>query len=263
MQITAYQLCSQALKKCGAFGVGQTPLAEDINDAFLDLKMMIGLWQRKRWNVYHLVDNAITSTGALAYTVGPGGDFNLLSRPDKIDAAFVRLQASGSPTGSDFNVDFDPSDFGGGIVAPNPAAVDYPLTQIPAREDYNLIAVKGLGSFPDCYYYDAVYPLGVVYFYPVPAATTYELHITTKEVLGQALALTNDINLPDEYYEALLYNLCVRLRPSYQLPPDPTLSGLASAAINTIKGANAQVPTMTMPRNFTGGTRYNVYSDRG
>lgn len=240
MQVTGYDLCKTALRKSGAFGTGQTPLSEDINDAFTDLKFMIALWQRKRWNVFHLVDMAFTSTGALSYTVGPSGNFPMTSRPDKIDSAFIRL----NPTSA--------------------LAVDFPLAFISSREDYNDIGIKNLGSFPSAIYYDGAYPLGNAFVYPVPSAGTYEIHLTVKDLLAPNLALTADINLPDEYYEALVYNLAGRLRPSYQLPPDPVINALASAALNTIKGANAQIPTLGMPAGVSrGGSGYNIFSDQG
>jgi hypothetical protein len=71
--MTPLDLITLALKKAGVVGVGQTPEAEDTNDAFSDLNMMLGQWNRRRWLVYHLLDVAKVSTGAASYTVGPNG----------------------------------------------------------------------------------------------------------------------------------------------------------------------------------------------
>ena len=66
---TVGDICTAALKECGAIGVGQTPLAEDINDAWARLQWMIQQWERKRYLVYHLVTLSVVSTGAQTYTV--------------------------------------------------------------------------------------------------------------------------------------------------------------------------------------------------
>lgn len=58
------------------------------------------------------------ATGASSYTVGTGQNVNI-PRPDRIEAAFVRL-VNGTQQ------------------------VDYPLDVLGSREDYNLVALKGL-----------------------------------------------------------------------------------------------------------------------
>lgn len=75
-QMSIGDLCKQVLKETGAVGVGQTPLAEDINDTWLRLQFMLQQWQVKRWLVYHLKNYSIVSTGAQSYTFGPNGQIN-------------------------------------------------------------------------------------------------------------------------------------------------------------------------------------------
>src|SRR5215468_10550835 len=94
---TMGDICRAALKECGAIGVGQTPLAEDINDAWARLQWMLMQWERKRWLIYHLVDLQRVSTGARYYTVGPGADFDTgrgSMRPGRLSSAFVVQQGS-------------------------------------------------------------------------------------------------------------------------------------------------------------------------
>lgn len=237
--MTPNDIIARALRDSGVTGQGQSASAEDFADAFIKLNGMLALWQRKRWLVYHLVDVSKVSTGAQAYTVGAGGDFNIL-RPDRLEAAFFRQ-----------------------IVPSQPNLVDYPLQILEAREDYNLIALKTLGPFGGYIFYDAAFPLGSVYVWPVLAANTYELHLTLKADLGQFTSPGQTVNLPPEYLEALSWNLAARLRPAYQLAPDPSVTALASDALNAIRGANAQIPRARLPGDLTGSGRYNVYSDQG
>lgn len=235
---TPQDIVTQALKKSGVLGVGQTALAEDINDGFTDLNDMLAQWRRKRWLVYHLVTMSFTSTGAQSYTIGPGGNFNVAERPDKIDSAFFRQLNTTSPN-----------------------QVDYPLKIIDAREDYNRITLKGLVTFPEYLFYDSAYPTGLLYPWPVIQSGLYELFITIKEQLTAFTGLSQSIVLPPEYMAALKWNLAARLRPSYQMPPDPSVVALAKDSLNVIRNANAQIPTLKMPAALTRRGIYNIYSD--
>ena len=87
--MTANQIITLALKDSGAFGDGQTPTATDLADGLQRLNMMLAQWQRKRWLVWHTVDNAILSQGKQSYSVGPGGDISI-PRPDRLEFAYIR-----------------------------------------------------------------------------------------------------------------------------------------------------------------------------
>lgn len=234
---TAGDLIAFSLREAGVVGVGQTPQAQDVNDGLTLLNSMIAQWRRRRWLVYTLEDHVLQADGSLFYTVGAGGDFNI-TRPDTIEAAFFRQN-----------------------VGTEPNNVDYPLMPIRARENYNEIALKSLASFPQVYFYDSGWPLGKLYVWPLPNSS-YELHINTKVPLQQFTSLVEEIDMPPEYEEALHYNLAVRLKPMYGLPPDPTIINLAKLALNTIKNANAQIALLSMPKDLIRGSLYNIYSDQ-
>lgn len=236
---TPQNIITQALKKAGVLGVGQIALAEDTNDAFYDLQDMLGQWQRKRWLIWHLVDYSFTSTGAQSYTVGPGGQFNINPRPDKIESAFFRQQ-----------------------VVSQPNQIDYPLSIIPDRETYNLISLKQLTTFPQYVFYDSGFPMGTLYPWPLPLASIYSIHITVKETLSQFTTLNQVISLPLEYFAALKFNLAIRLRQAYQLSPDPVLIGLAKDALNVIRNANLQIARLQLPSDILRAGIYNVFSDQ-
>lgn len=236
---TARDLITLSLKDAGIVGVGQTANAEDINDGLTRMNAMIAQWSRRRWLVYHLVDVIFPATGALSYSIGAGGDLPV-TRPDQIESAFFRQ-----------------------TVGTIPNQVDYPLTIIPARENYNMIALKSLVSFPQYLFYDSGWPLGHVFIWPVPS-NLYEIHLSIKATLQQIGNLSDDIDFPPEYEEALRLNLSVRLRVAYQMPPDPGLIALAKVALNTIKNSNAQIPILQLPGDLVRSRRpYNLYSDQG
>jgi len=236
--MTPADLIALALVDAGIVGQGQIASAEDTNNAFTRLNWLISQWARKRWLVWHLIDVVKTSTGALSYSVGPGQDFDT-SRPDRIESAFARqiLPSQGNP-------------------------IDYPMQLIQSREDYNLISMKTLGTWPSAVFYDSGYPTGTVFFWPLPASGQFDLHITVKQPLDQFTGLTETISFPPEYEAALLHNLVVRLRSAYQLQPDPVQVNLAKEALSVLRSSNAQIPTLRMPSAVVGsGRRYNVYSD--
>lgn len=244
---TAQDLIKLTLKAIGVLGQGQTPRQEQLNDALLIMNMMIGQWNRKRWLIPHLVEVKKQATGAISYSIGPGADFNV-PRPDKLEDAFIRLTPNG---GGDFSFDFNNDELiaGGGTTS-----VDYPLRIIQAREDYDRISLKGMGSFPYYVFYDSAYPIGKLYFWPVPSSL-YELHILVKDTLSGFSQLTTVFNLPPEYMEAIYYNLAGRLAPIYGKTPNPVVVALAAAGLNTIRQANTQIPNLKLPGVLTRNNR--------
>lgn len=268
---TAIDICYAALRDCGAWGVGQTPLAEDVDDAKARLQWMLQQWERKRWFIYHLVTysaRAVTDPeglhqGKMAYTVGPGGDFD----------TNIRIQ----PFTSEFTQEFHPayvvsarpnrieSAFLRQLTMSQPNQIDYPLTQIFSREDYNRIALKGLSSFPSYYFYDTDWDLGVVYFWPIPQANLYEMHITVREQLpSQFVHEANILDIPFEYYNAIVLNLAMRLRPKYAIVgmPGDTLPAMAKDSLNVLRKGNFQISRIQIPGDLARPQLYNIFSDR-
>jgi len=228
-----------ALRSAGIVGVGQTPLADDANTALDMLRMLIAQWQRKRWLVWNEQELSVVSTGADYYTIGAGADFNT-PRPDKIHAAWARINPQSGQ---------------------NP--VDIPLTIIEAKEDWATIGIKDLQSLPSAVFLDTAWPQGRVYFYPVaPAGSNYELFLVVKASLPVYTTLTDPLGVPDEYIEALLWSLCVRLQMIYGLPARPDHVAAMRQAINVVQMANTQIATLRMP-SFGGSGDVSSFVGRG
>lgn len=236
---TYADLITQALKNAGVLGLGQTAAAEDMNDSCRVMNDMIAQWQQRRYLVYHLVEQSIPCTGAQSYSMGPGGDISIPERPAEINAAFARQ-----------------------VINANPNQIDYPLMILPSRETYSQIAMKSLQSFPQWVWWDAAWPLGYLFVYPV-ITNQFELHVIYREQLQTAVALTDTINVPSEYREAITYNLGLRLAVNYGLQPTAGLVGLAKSSLETMRAVNAQVPQLSLPPILNGrGPHYNIFSDR-
>lgn len=223
---TAHDLITLALKMSGVLAEGQTAQAEQINDSFNLLNSMIASFAQSRWLIWHLTDASCVSTGAQTYSVGPGGDINVV-RPDRLNAAYGRLlQQSNTPMGS--------------------GPVDFPLVIMESYEEYASLRIKQLHSFPSTCFYDATMPFGTLYVWPIPNAN-FEIHIVVKDTLDTFPNLYSPFMFPPEYYEAMLYSLSGRISLLYQLPMNPGVIALAKAALNTIQVANHRVPDLGMP----------------
>ena len=233
---TPSDIINLALKTANVIGVGQTPLAQDTNDCFNQLNMMMAQWQRRRYMVYNLVTVGLQATGALTYSVGTGGDFNI-TRPVKLESAFFRMNKN------------------------TPLPVDYPLEVLRAQEDYNRISIKNLNAFPQYAYYNTGFPLGELYIWPVPN-NQYEIFITVMVQLEAFQTINDQIVLPPEYLDALHWNLARRICVMYGLPITPELTGYAEASMRAIEEVNSQIPLLHMPVALRGKSgAYNIYGD--
>lgn len=309
---TARDFITLAMKEAGVLGVGQTLLAEDVNDGFRLLNNMLAQWQKRRWLVPSLMEVTALGNGLKSNPIGPGQYYNS-ARPDKIQSAFFK-QIGG----------------GGGSEA-----VSYPLSLIFSYEDYAKVQLKELNSWPQYCFYDGAFPYGNVFIWPIPTSS-YEITLIVKSPIGftteietgtikaggigyvngvypsvplinltgsgggataditvaggivtvftinnagdgykinDSLSANNadlggtgagliwtvnqvtddldaEFNMPEEYQEAIHYNLCIRLTSMYQMPPNPVQGKLAKVALNTIKVANTQIPALRMPNSL-------------
>lgn len=242
--LTVNDVVTAALKRSGILGLGQTMDGSDILDAQNDLADMLAQWNVKTWLTFDKLDVGFVSTGisAVGYTVGPGGNFNVTPRPDRIEAAYVRqIVNAGQP-------------------------VDQPLRVISSREDYSRVALKQLISFPKAVFLDTASPVGNIFVYPWPNAALYEIHIIIKNAFPLTLPLNLSLaGLPAECRAAMKFNLARRLRQSYGkgLRPDPELNAMAQDALDTMRYSHIQVPELTIPAAALGrGAKYNIFSDQ-
>lgn len=241
---TVQGLITDALMDAGVVGNDETVEQPILNRSFRQFNRLLGTWNVKRFMIFNLKTYSVTSTGAQSYTVGNGQQLDTgQSRPDRVESALLR-----QPNGS------------GGA---NSGPFDWPLKVIQSRENYNMIAMKQLGTFSKALYYQTAWPIGLIYPWPIPQASIYEVHVTFKEQLLQIVNLQDPINLPPEYEDALEWVLAERFRAANRLPPDPMISKFAANGINAIRLANTQVPTMVMPDEVLnrGASGYNYRSD--
>ncbi len=240
-------MLADALVTAGVAGIDESIEPAILNKAMRIANRMIAQWQHERYIVFQLVDYGVTSTGANYYSVGRGQPFNIDPRPDRVEFAFLRqLSGNGSPPPNAGTQPFD-----------------WPLEVIDAYENYAAIRLKSLGTFSACIFYDPGFPIGRVLPWPIPQSGIYELHILVKQTLQRFVNVDQSILFPPEYEAALEWCLARRYREAFQMPPSPTLNDLAAQGKNIIRKANAQIPTLRMPRELSrpGDVAYNYRSD--
>lgn len=238
-----------ALITDAATTAGVVGLDEDATEGLMFNKLMrianrmLAQWQHERYMVYQLVDYGVKSTGANYYAVGRGQPFNIDPRPDRLEYAFLRQPSGGGNAGSQ--------------------PFDWPLDVIDAYEDYASIRLKTLGTFTASVFYDPGYPVARLLPWPIPQSSIYELHIVVKQTLQRFVNAAQSITFPPEYEAALEWCLARRFKEAFQMPASPSLNELAAQGKRTIRKANAQVPTLRMPRELDrpGDFAYNYRSD--
>jgi hypothetical protein len=129
--------------------------------------------------------------------------------------------------------------------------VDIPLAIIESREDWSLVSIKDLKSIPSAVFYDSAFPVGLVYFWPVPIANDYELHLVLKITLPAYEGLDDPLNMPPEYTAAIIDNLACRVIVASGGQISRELAGQARASLEVIKMTNAQIPLLGMPAALT------------
>jgi hypothetical protein len=139
--------------------------------------------------------------------------------------------------------------------------VDYPLQVLRAKEDYDRISIKNLNAFPEYVFYDSAFPIGNVYVWPVPS-NQYQIFLTVMTQLQSFQNLSEVIVMPNEYLDAMQWNLADRITAMYGLPQNPQITNYAKASMLAIKETNSQIPMLHMPVALRGKSgAYNIYGD--
>lgn len=226
---TASDIINGALKDVGALAAGETAEPEDTSDALELLNQMLGQWQATGLNVYAQKDVSFAATGATSYTIGTGGVIDT-TRPTEVISAFWRSNGQ-----------------------------DYDLTVINAFQDYQRIGSKSFAGVPGAIYYQAAYPLGKVYVYPIPASG--EVHLTVQESLQTFASAAETVTLPPEYMLALRYSLAEMLKISYpEMQPRFDIEKAAAKARKIIKRNNVQIPFAQLPSVVLGSGATDIMS---
>lgn len=206
----------RAFSRAGILGTDEILSAEELDTGFYVLNEMIDAWSVEKLFLYEVITMTTTAVnGKATYTMGPGGDFNVV-RPVSINQL---IYSNGS--------------------------IDYTVTQTTV-EQYAEIPYKQTVGIPSTFAYEPALPLGVMSIYPIPIAGG-TLKAMTGELLTEFTSVNQDIQFPPGYAAALRHSLAVALCGEYMLSPSPELLRTAQNAKRAIRRANLRVPLLNIP----------------
>lgn len=238
---TALDIITDALVEIGMLAPGETPDGETGQWAFRQMNYMLDVWAARRAYVYATDFNVYTLVPNLSpHTIGPtGATFTITARPVELVSANLLLNGSSE-------------------------IVDCPI-KVRDSQWWAAQQTKAITStVPTDVYYSQNWPLGQLYFWPVPSVgRDVRLEFWT------ALAEYDQINdplagpgaagtLPQGYRAAMTFTLAQMLCPGGNKEMHPVLAEKARAANKAVFGNNDESPRIAtqdfgMPR--TGNRR--------
>ena len=216
---TANDIITDALLRDGIYAPGETVADADAQRCLSILNDMMDGWSNESLACYEeLEQTGLLVPGQSAYTIGPGGNFNL-TRPIRIKygpgAAYVQ-----DSNGNNYGVD------------------------VYSRESWNLISNRTIqvqSDFPNVLFYDPQYPLGVLNFYPVPILS-YSAFWDSYLQLTEFASIATPLSLPPGYKDALQKNLALEIWPDFKSgEPPQNLLRMAGLSKGIIKRANLRM----------------------
>lgn len=178
----AIKIIERAFGRIGVLASGETLDGAQTEDGLEALNDILDQWSTESLTVYKSVQASHALSGAMSYTIGPGGDVDAL-RPLFIESAFIRTQG-----------------------------LDTPITII-GDDRFDGIAMKTLGGWPKYLRYSPEMPLGKIDVWP--QASGHELHIRYGMQFDSPAVPADDMVLPPGYRRALILALAVELCAPY------------------------------------------------
>lgn len=224
---TALEVITAALKEINVLASGETASGDDATDGLAALNRLRDQWAAERLMIYPLGRTTLVLSNATSYPVGPQTPspaqawFNM-ARPMFIDHV-------------------------GYVVTTTDPDTEYPLRQLTNAE-WEQLPQKGLtGSIPTAWWYDATYPNGLLYLWPIPtdSGLTGVIYAPTAGVAFTSLS--ESVAGPPGWERCMVKNLAIEMLPSYGRQPDPLLMEQARDSKSVVKRSNGTVREMTFP----------------
>jgi len=232
-------LINLALKKLAVLAEGESPTAEQSNDALTAFNDLIDHWNTQKLQSYTVTRTTWTITsGTQDYNVGSGQIVNV-ARPAFID-----------------HVQFlDTS------VTPN---LEYQMS--PLTEDaWSKVPQKGLTApFPTSWYYNPTFPNGLISLWPKPTSAVLQGVMYAPAVVSSFATLQTAVSLAPGYKRMYVNNLAIELAPDYEREPGAALVKAAADTFSDVKRLNKRFMDMQVDAAalIQGRSRRFVYDIR-
>lgn len=194
--MTAREVITYALRKINVVSEVEDPTAEQSAKAVQELNVMLKGWQ-KHENLWRLTEGSVTLLNAT-------GSYALSPVPHKVISARYR----------------------------NASSLDTPMDELLRNEYYDLPNKSSAGR-PTGYYVDYQRTAVTMYVWPVQATVTTEtIKYTFQRKFEDIDDLANDIDIKQEHFEVVGYNLAARLADDY--PTEGPQVGRVTARAQTL-----------------------------
>lgn len=196
---SAQELIVDALAELGVLAEEEPLEAADLNRGLRTLTRMFKAWQADGVMTWTMTSGTLTLVqGQEDYAFGAGGDFTTV-----------------------------PLDIGDMQI--NRGSNDLPMNRL-SREEYRALPNKTTQGYPTQFYYDRQRTGGTLYVWPAPDATAGTLKFTYRRIIMDMDAGANNIDLPQEWHDAIVYGLAYRLVGPYSMDGKPAAARLKAEA---------------------------------
>lgn len=207
----AREIVTRALRLIKVIAANEAGDASDLDIGLTSLNDMLGSWSIERNFVLATTIESFPATGALSYTIGPGGNFSTVA---PISIPIVEYTVNG---------------------------LDYLLTEW-TEQQYASIGQKSEVGQPVGYWFVKGAPLAKIYFAPAPGSGSFKLH-SVKQIT-EFSGLDVDYDLAPGYQNALTYSLAVDLADEFETEAPKTVILRAMNLKRSLKRSNAVVPVL-------------------
>lgn len=185
-QLTRDQIITAAIRKLGGIAEGQTPSAQNLADGQVALNGVISQLRSIGMPQWAISEYTFTPTTS-PYTIGTGYTLDTVF-PVKLLQAYRTENSTKIPM------------------------------EVVSREDFNILPSNSTGS-PLKINYRPYINNGSISLWPTPASTnTATVTIRYQRPYEYFTAGTETMDLPEEWYNAIIYQTAVRLAPEWGVP---------------------------------------------
>lgn len=223
---TVSDLITAAYRTVGIVADTGNATTEQLNTGLVTYNLMVKSWSSIANDTWGRADKTFSLTaGTASYLLGPGaGDDVDIPRPYRILNAYRTFDSQ-----------------------------DVPLTQI-GKQQYFSLPTKTSTGLPVQFSYQPGTLNGTLYVWPVPAAADLPCTMTIDYVKTMGVAALSDTpDMPDEWQEATMLNLAVRLADKYGKPLSQTLMIRAQESLDRASNSTyeaADVIVRPVVRNY-------------
>jgi hypothetical protein len=177
---TCLEVCTDALRKIGVVAADEQAQADEIESAGRALNRMLKAWQGRGYNLWAVSAESVTATTDAEHSLTD-------ARPLEIQS--IRVKRGGT---------------------------EIPMYRMN-REQYDMLPNKATTGIPTQFYFNRQRDAATFLVWPLfPSVTTETFEVTYIRELNDVV-LTDQVDVPSEWYDATIYGLAARLLDDYTI----------------------------------------------